>query len=741
MISTTRWFRSLCALGLVVLALAGPSVSVGATVLDRRKPVPRIVVVAIPNLGFDDVTPSAMPAFTHLAERGATAALSVKTIGRRTNRAGAYGTIGAGARAVAPNTAETSGRSVDERLPSGQTAGEEASTDSGSTVPDTAIVVPGLSTVTEANRGQHQGAVIGALGRALEAHRWTTGVVANHDGATDLDRVAALAVVRPFGHRGSGVVDSGSVDPSLTKVGPGQQRRTDGRVLADAVKNVLSNRALVVVEIGDVIWAEQERANPTERRTAVSTADRTLRQVGDLLGPSDLLIVLAPTAPGQQEQPTPFVMAGAGVARGTATSATTRRLGNVTLPDVSATILDRSGVAVPASMSGTPITVAPTTSSGIRRLADLRAETRETRFVDRSAGIFLVTLPIVFACWALLTLLAIVLPLGKAQQHARDVVRWFGLGIASVPIITYVVGGFTVRAWGQPLWSGVVWAVAAAVGLGVWFVRPPARGVVALSTTIWTVLVVDVALGGALQFATPLGNSPTVAGRFTGVGNNAFGLLAATTLVLAVGVWHGVTNHWPGLGALSAAGAVFAIALVVDGLASLGSDVGGVLTLGPVAALTLWSLSGRPLSGRRLVTAGLGTLAMLGVFTLIDLSRPESAQTHLGRLARGILHGNGFGEVAQRKFAASLDSFVASSLVWIVICTLLLVGFLWVLDREFLTMAMTRRHAPTLVTGAVALCVLGTALNDSGVMVGAMMATVFVPGAVHVLLSSPDEGL
>ena len=729
MIPVGRALRCLSVLGLVGLLLASPSAATGPVPLDRPTPVRRVVVVAVPSLGFDDVTPSAMPTLTRLAERGATAALSVKTIGRRTVRAGAYATIGAGARAVAPNTGATSGLSADERPPSGQA------------LDDSTIVVPDLAAVVDANDTKHEGAVIGALGRALRTYGWTTAVVANHDGPTELDRVAALALARPRGRTAEGIVDSGSVDPALTTVGPRARRRTDGDTTAQAVRRALSIRASLMIEIGDVAWAEQGSANPAERTAAVTSTDRTLGQIDALLGPNDLLMVLAPTSPAHQEQPTPFFFMGPGVAPGTATSATTRRPGNVTLPDVSATILSRIGAPIPASMSGTPITVDASGTSGVQRLAALRAEIRETRFVDRSAGIFLVTLPIVFACWALLTLLAVVLPLGGARQQARGVVRWFGLVIAIVPLVTYLVGGFTVDSWGQPLWSAVVWGIAMAAAAGAWIVRPAARGVVVISAAIWGVLVIDVAFGGALQFATPLGNSPTVAGRFSGLGNNAFGLLAATTLVLAVAAWQRVTSRWPGPRALGAAGVVFAIALLVDGLPALGSDVGGVLALGPVAGLTLWSLSGRALSWRRLIAAGVGTLMVLGIFTLLDLSRAEASQTHLGRLARGVGRGEGSGEVFQRKLAASLDSFVDSSLVWIVICTLLLVGFLWVFDRELLTTAMKKPHAQTLVAGAVALSVLGTFLNDSGVMVAAMMFTVFVPGAAHVLLGSPKENL
>ena len=742
---SARTAVALCiaAAGLAAMALNLPASSEPAEAghPSSREPVGRVVLISIPGLGFDDLSSRATPNFTRLADRGATAALSVKTVGRRTDRAAAYATIGAGARAVAPNTAVTSGRSVYERLTSGRTMWEwvtsGAQNDRISPEPAVAVVVPDLDAVVDANSGQHQGAVIGALGKALTRQGWTTAVVSNHDGVRELDRVAALALVRRVGRERFGSIDFGSVHPSLTTVAPDGRRRSNGNALATEIGRLAGQRAVVVVEIGDVAWGDASSGGKAKRRAAVASADDALGRVAAALGPEDLVIVLSPTAPAGQEQPTPFVMMGPGVATGYATSATTRRSGNVTLPDVSATILDRIGAPKPPSMAGTPITVDGPRNSGAERLAHLRIEIGELRFVDRSAGIFLVTLPIVFACWALATLLAAIVPLGSASRGARGFVRWFGLGIAIVPITAFLVGGFQVGTWGQPRWSAVVWSLAAVAGLVAWCLRPPARGVVAIVTTIWIVLVGDLLTGGALQFGTPLGNSPTVAGRFSGIGNIAFALLAASTLILSVAVWHQVKKRRPGGLALTAAGAVFAVAIVVDGAPSLGSDVGGVLTLVPVAALTLWSLSGRALSWRRVAGAGVGTLVVVGLLVMADFSRPESSRTHLGRLTRDLIDGRGSGDVFRRKLDASLASYVDSSLVWIVISTFLLAGLLWALDRDLLRGAMRRPYARTLLTGAVALGVLGAALNDSGVMVPAMMATVFVPAAIHLLLAAP----
>src|SRR5206468_1403469 len=70
----------------------------------------------------------------------------------------------------------------------------------------------------------------------------------------------------------------------------------------------------------------------------------------------DLVLLVAPAAPDDAAELTTFAIAGPGIAPGRARSATTRRDGYVTLPDVGVTVLDALGVDVPAAMNGTEVT-------------------------------------------------------------------------------------------------------------------------------------------------------------------------------------------------------------------------------------------------------------------------------------------------------------------------------------------------------------------------------------------------
>jgi hypothetical protein len=763
-----------------ILAIVPLTPLLGAPPAGAEPGEPRhVVVVSIPGLGFDDLGPGATPHLYRLAGRGAVAALSVRSIGRTTERAEGYATLSAGARATAPGGPGSSGFGPGEALPSGR---EVPFVRDQSVLGAARVVVADLGAVQEANEGLHQGAVVGALGDALGGAGWSTAVVANHDGPEVRDRVAALGLVDTRGQ-----VTAGQVGPELVQVLPDGRRGT--RLMDGLLPRNLSrtppgafpsssnprvvDRAALLIELGDVNWARHRSA--ADRRLAVRRADRLLGRALRLSATDltkDLVIVVAPTAPGPRDEPTPFVMAGYGVDRGMARSGTTRKAGYVTLVDVAPTILERAGIEVPDSMSGTPIEVDRTGAAGGNRIAALRAAVDESRFVDRSSGIFKTTLPIVFAAWSLLLLAVVVAPLGRAGPFASALVRWMGLVIAAVPTVTFLVAGIATRSWGQPAWSAVVWVGAVAAGSVAAAWRRPGGAAVALAAAAWLVQVVDVVTGGRLQFDSILGNSPTVAGRFAGMGNIAFALLTASTIVLAVALvgWLGrggadpegdldetvrlgedrpgpdkVNHPRPRVdeaggappASLLVAAALFAVALVVDGWPSWGSDVGGVLVLGPVAAVTLWTLAGRRLSWAKVAVTGIATAVVLGGLALVDRARPEGQRTHLGRLADTVLSGGGAGDVVHRKADAAIASFGRSSLVWHVISVVglvVLVGLLRPATREAARRLARRPPARAFVVGGVVAAVLGGALNDSGVMVPAMMATVLLPFAVHVLV-------
>jgi hypothetical protein len=160
--------------------------------------------------------------------------------------------------------------------------------------------------------------------------------------------------------------------------------------------------------------------------------------------------------------------------------------------------------------------------------------------------------------------------------------------------------------------------------------------------------------------------------------------------------------------------------VVVDGAPSLGSDVGGVLALVPVLGLTYVLLGGRRPTPGTVVAVVIAGVLVLAVFTAVDLARPPEARTHLGRLAEAVVDRGPqpVVDAIGRKLAANLGIFRLS--LWSLFAPLVLAGGVVLAARW----EGFRRTFPQLRIGLLmlgALAVLGSALNDSGIVIAAVM--------------------
>ena len=169
-----------------------------------------------------------------------------------------------------------------------------------------------------------------------------------------------------------------------------------------------------------------------------------------------------------------------------------------------------------------------------------------------------------------------------------------------------------------------------------------------VTATIPLAWLVDAATGAHLAFNNPLGMNAVVAGRFYGVSNTAFALVAGALVVVIAGTWEHL-----GRGrrtALVATCLLGGAALVVDGAPQLGADVGGALTLVPTLAFLGAGLAGMRLSWRRWLAIGGATLLVVGGFAVVDLLRP-GGPTHLGRFARQVADGSALGVLGRKAYA------------------------------------------------------------------------------------------
>ena len=747
---------------LALLAMAWSGSRWEADTLPATTTASKVLLVGIPGLGWDDIGDGTMPNLDRLIESGGLGAMSVRTGSSHPAVAEGYATLGAGARVRMDNTA----------------AAEVASDGFGP------VLVPDAADLRR-TAGRHLPTRPGELGEALHAAGRTTAVVGVADIAEGLVgpnvpqerparfRPAPLALMDRDGN-----VDAGQVDDALLMAdgtGPFGERADPEKVAAATVR-ALAEADVVLVDTGDMSRAEAlaELAPPVfadlSRGFALGDTDDILGRILADVEPSTLVLVVSVVPPDDEWRLTPVVAAGPGVGRGLLASPSTKRLGLVTLTDIAPTVLAALGEPVPVEMIGHPLRYS-TVDAGLGRLTrlDRDAAYRERVYFGVAAG-FVVAQGVVYALALAVfsgrrrkatatptpaatgadgadagdgtrgpaVAAALVRPRGPAG--AADLVRLGVIAFAAFPLATFL---FRAIPFVPDLGAGGIAVLvaldAAIVALAVRARRHPLSPLAWVMGATVAVLVLDVATGARLQTASILGYSPHTAARFYGLGNSAFAVLAGTTILAAVlHVEHAPRRRE----ALVAVAALFALVLVVDAAPSLGDDVGGVLTLGPIFALTLVALFGRRITWRTVAVALVATVAVLAVVAGIDLLRPPEARTHLGRVVSDTLNGQGgLGTTIARKAEANVRVFRASIWAWVVpIVAAFVLGLLaWQLRLDDLLPPRSARRIG--VVAAVGAGVLGCLVNDSGIVVTALVLVFVAPFLTLLALADePDRG-
>lgn len=508
--------------------------------------------------------------------------------------------------------------------------------------------------------------------------------------------------------------DVPSAEEGYATLGAGERVAVDGRPppsrLGDALRAAGKRVAVVGNPVARRAFGEPV-ATAASIEDALATADVVLVDRGasvdvDVRRPDTLVLTLAVRPPGDEWRLASITASGPGVQPGYLHSPSTRRVGLVTLTDVAPTVLDAVGVAVPAVMIGRPLQYRPgSADAAYLRDLDRDAALRERLWLPVNVG-FIAVQVIVYA-------LAI-----AGRRHRA--MWWVMLGVAAWPLATFL---FRAVPGGGSLGNAAA-AVMVAIDAAVVWVALRARRRT-LSPLAWiggatvALLLVDVWTGARLQTSSLFGYSPHTAGRFSGMGNAAFAVLATAT-VLAVCLH---VHHAPRRGeALVTAGCAFGLVALTDGAPTLGADVGGILTMVPVFGLVLVALAGRRLSTRAVALAAAATVVVLAAAAFLDYRRPTP--THLGRFVADVRQ-EGLGVLwatVGRRTSASLRTY-RSPWTWTVpVVTVYLLARLAV-ARAYQAVLPRGSALRIAAVAILAIGVLGNVVNDSGV---AVTAVVFV---------------
>jgi hypothetical protein len=624
-----------------------------------------VVVVGVPDLRWEDVSPATTPTLWQLADRSSVAAMT-----------------------------DRSGEPVAARRATGWVTlntGSRARSNVGAFfVPDPAVPTQ-LAALRTANERARYRSQVGALGDALRQAGLTVAATGGPGavlGAMASDGTVTTSSTSPAVPKGADVV---VVElPQLYDVG-----RQDAGAVRGALTVIDAQVAALVHEL------------PTD-------STMLLAGVSDAATGTGRLHVAMATGPS--------------FGPGRLTSGSTGRDGVVQLIDLAPTVLGLEGVPVPASMLGAPWRATAGSAAPLAQevagFVDLDVRSLTQR-LDRSYYPAVVALALLFLALVLLSW----------RRRRTGWLRPLGAVVAAVPVAGYLpqlVPWWRVGTW--PI-AALTAAVAVAIGLGAagtpWARRSPWGTPALVGGFTALVLAADAATGSSLSLDAPFADNPIIAGRFHGIGNVAFALLGAGTLVLAAAA---AADRPPRRGALAVV-VLGALAVVVDALPTLGDDFGGVLALVPAVAVLAFAVSGVRVAGRHvLAVVGAAVVLTAGV-ALYDYSRPADLRTHLGRFVAQVVDGSAWA-VVHRKLDTALGTLTGGWPRWIVAGWLVLAVVVWLGARSgrlALCGAVDRRAARGLVLSLVVLGIVGAAVNDSGVEIPAFVGYLAVPLLVPLL--------
>ncbi|MEU8198094.1 hypothetical protein AB0C10_30385 [Microbispora amethystogenes] len=665
----------------------------------------RVVLVGIPGLMWSDVTPEDTPALWRLAGESAIGSLSARTVRKDgTCPYDGWLTVSAGVRSA------VGGRCG--MAPTPEASGQGA-------------VVPEFSWLWEVREQDDAG----TLGQALHTAGRTTMAVGPG---------AALALADRAGR-----VDVYAAD------------------VAQAAD--LTRADVVAVEIPDLIApyisADRlsevpEAVSPQVRRAAARAADAKLGAVLPRLGQATVLVAgvgdhgpvphlrvamlrgpamnnaAATTSPATTGPDNAGGAGAAGPGR-TLGARSTHRDDMIILPDLTATILARAGVAAPPNVVGVPVETHGTGGGSLAEgVAALRTADVAGQTIRNTTGAFFTTLAVLQVLFYLTAFLLL------RRRDRLPAVRSAAVALAAIPASTYLVNLLPWARTAQPVLTlfASIAAIAAALTLAA-LAGPWRRGVLGPLTVIAAVtaavLLGDLLTGTPLQLNSLMGYTGVVGARYYGLGNIPFALLATAVLLVTTAAADRLVRSGRKAVAVALIAVLGAFAMLLDGWPGVGSDFGGVIAFVPGIAVTAMLVAGRRVSVVKLgaFCAAGGVLVM--TIAYLDYLRPPASQTHLGRFAGQVADGT-FLPVISRKLGAMLATLLSPNLMPVVIAAFAFLVFALLrpgtASAGVLPIAFER--APTLkagLLGALVSGVVGMLVNDSGAAVLSMALALAVP--------------
>lgn len=475
----------------------------------------------------------------------------------------------------------------------------------------------------------------------------------------------------------------------------------------------------VYVFADDTPLQSQERLLYNERKKLIATEVSRIEAILEQLPENATVMIVSLGDQAARPNMQMGLISGPLIKAGKGYSASVRQKGIAQLSDLSGTIVSLAGIETSSTSLGSAIQVTPSSESTfaqkVLNLIDRADQAVQIRSIQSDATRVLIILTI-----GISALLGAALSWG-ASNRTRFLVRAGCLVAAATPSSLYTA---SLYHW----WSGTalqrifLFAISVAIlqAAGCYLfasilkrffpqIRRSNVQVTYLSVVTLIIICLDVWRGSPLAADNPLGIQTLVGGRYYGVSNSAFALLAVASILAASGVGGGVARRlklivpifkltlsasqntgtapslmgeklsrkhrkqtWRPILVATAVLLVGLIGLAFDGYPTLGADFGGPPALLPGLLVALALLLGIKISIRRIVLASALTVTLVGGFCFLDYLRPAAQRSHLGKLVESVLSGE-LGQIIVRKLSRNLNILFSSQLtVMLIICMLIM---------------------------------------------------------------------
>lgn len=732
---------------LLSLVLPASALQPDAKDLESEK---RVVIVSMPRLTWETFQNSKATNIDSIISRGSIGTLSVRVLGAQSSPSKGYATISAGNRSTAANAA-TVGFVQPDELYDAEKASDVFGIQRGKiSTKNPAALGLNFEMSLEANRKSLDNSKIGSFAQGLSKDSKSIAIFGNADSCLTDSPFCFERSIAYVGTNDNGVLKAGDVSRELLS-----ENSLKGKARPSLDFKKMTKKVGASIEVNDVTVAEcsdMERIDRDRKRTKVEVYERDFISavekcdafIGSIINSMDLkkdqIYILSPSSPREKEETTFFAAAGDGIPKGYASSSTTRIKGAVTLVDIAPSILEFLGANVPDAMNGSVFDWRKSQDSSKVREDFLISMNERAVARDETLKPTVWFMVFVFAFSVIFAMIAFTRK-GKWVRFAE----YFALLCASLPLFTFILQP-AMAVLARPFRLIVVLFAATALFAFLLSVLAKKIGfpkmLVFLSSSYLLVEIGDILTGGRLQFNSIFGNATLVAGRFAGFNNQSFALLSIS-MILFVAMVKQYFNSQKQVSTKTVNFSMMALMffiLIVDGAPQFGSDVGGVLALTPTIFVVSMMLFEKRIKLRSLLLSGVATAVAIGAFTLVDLSKPEEKQTHLGRYADQLFSGDG-GLVIERKLNAALRSFTRLDVTVIVLLGVLFLIFAGMHSAGLLKRTNEANYGFKFIAyPGIFLGILGTLLNDSGVTIPALMMLVVIPAVVLLIIDSNGRG-